>query len=166
MNNKKLTLSLVVSVVVLASFYFWYYYYAGNLLSGAENNRNVENLFDYGSKSQNNIITMENGKLKITDVAIGAGEEAKPGNTLTIHYTGTFSDGKKFDSSLDRGEPIKFTLGAGQVIKGWDLGVRGMKVGGKRELIIEPDLGYGAEAVGPIPPNSTLLFSVELLKIE
>ncbi|OGZ00282.1 MAG: peptidylprolyl isomerase [Candidatus Liptonbacteria bacterium RIFCSPLOWO2_01_FULL_52_25] len=102
---------------------------------------------------------------KVEDVVVGTGAEAKNGNTVSVHYTGTFTDGKKFDSSLDRGEPFSFTLGAGEVIRGWDLGVVGMKVGGKRKLSVPSELGYGPNDFGPIPGNSTLLFTVELLGI-
>lgn len=104
-------------------------------------------------------------QLSIQDVVVGTGAEAKAGDKVTVHYTGTFTNGTKFDSSLDRGQPFDFTLGAQQVIKGWDLGVAGMKVGGTRKLTIPPTLGYGAQPVGPIPANSTLLFTVELLAV-
>ena len=100
------------------------------------------------------------------DVVIGTGDEAKQGDSVSVHYTGTFTDGNKFDSSVDRGTPFNFTLGAGNVIKGWDLGVVGMKVGGKRKLTIPPSLAYGDQATGPIPANSTLIFEVELLEIK
>lgn len=101
---------------------------------------------------------------KINDVMVGAGAEAKNGETATVNYVGTLDDGTKFDSSYDRKQPFSFTLGAGNVIKGWDLGVLGMKVGGKRELIIPPELGYGARGYPPvIPANATLHFTVELL---
>lgn len=106
-------------------------------------------------------------ELKIEDVKVGEGTEAKAGNTVTVHYTGMFTDGKKFDSSYDRGQPFSFPLGQGMVIKGWEQGVAGMKVGGKRKLTIPPSLGYGEEGVpGAIPPNSTLLFEVELLDVK
>lgn len=104
-------------------------------------------------------------ELKIEDVTVGSGAEAVVGKTVKVHYTGTFENGSKFDSSKDHGEPFSFKLGAGQVIKGWDQGVAGMKVGGVRKLVIPPSLGYGSRQVGPIPANSTLLFEVELLEI-
>lgn len=104
--------------------------------------------------------------LKKVDVVVGTGAEAVTGKKVTVHYTGTFIDGKVFDSSVTRGEPFAFTLGGGQVIKGWDQGVVGMKIGGKRKLTIPPQLGYGMSDYGPIPGGSTLLFEVELLKVE
>jgi FKBP-type peptidyl-prolyl cis-trans isomerase FkpA len=109
--------------------------------------------------------------LKYTDTTVGTGAEATPGHKVSVHYTGWLYEndkkGKKFDSSLDRGQPFEFTLGAQQVIRGWDEGVSGMKVGGKRTLIIPPALGYGARgAGGVIPPNATLTFDVELLKVQ
>lgn len=107
--------------------------------------------------------TLEGG-LQIRDTLIGAGEEAISGMAIAVHYTGTLQDGTKFDSSLDRGKPFELILGGGMVIKGWDLGIVGMRVGGKRTLIIPPALGYGAQgAGGVIPPNATLVFDVELL---
>lgn len=104
--------------------------------------------------------------LKMEDLKVGTGAEAKTGNTVTVHYVGTLTNGTKFDSSRDRGEPFSFKLGAGNVIKGWEQGIVGMKVGGKRKLTIPPDLAYGSTGYGPIPANSTLVFEVELLKVE
>ena len=109
--------------------------------------------------------------LKYTDTTVGTGAEATKGHKVSVHYTGWLynngAKGAKFDSSLDRGQPFGFALGAGQVIRGWDEGVAGMKIGGKRTLIIPPELGYGASgAGGVIPPNATLMFDVELLKVD
>jgi FKBP-type peptidyl-prolyl cis-trans isomerase len=104
--------------------------------------------------------------LKIEDVREGSGAEAKTGQTVDVHYVGTLTDGKKFDSSRDRGQPFSFKLGAGQVIRGWDQGVPGMKVGGFRRLTIASDLAYGARGYPPvIAPNSTLVFEVELVAV-
>jgi peptidylprolyl isomerase len=118
----------------------------------------------------NQVIEMPNG-LKYTDTKTGDGAAATPGNKVSVHYTGWLynngAKGAKFDSSVDRGQPFHFTLGAHQVIAGWDEGVAGMKVGGKRTLIIPPELGYGARgAGGVIPPNATLMFDVELLGVQ
>lgn len=105
--------------------------------------------------------------LQYTDEVVGDGPSPQPGRTVTVHYTGTFADGKKFDSSRDRGTPFNFVIGRGQVIKGWDEGVMTMNVGGKRKLTIPGDLGYGPQGYpGVIPPNATLLFDVELLGIK
>lgn len=109
--------------------------------------------------------TLEGG-LKIQDITIGEGEEVKSGDTISIHYKGALENGTKFDSSYDRGEPFETQIGVGQVIKGWDLGVVGMKVGGKRKMIIPPSLGYGSQSVGGIPADSTLIFDVELVSIK
>ncbi|MGV0999130.1 MAG: FKBP-type peptidyl-prolyl cis-trans isomerase [Fluviibacter sp.] len=102
--------------------------------------------------------------LKIEDLEVGTGAEAQAGQMVTVHYTGWLTDGQKFDSSKDRNDPFVFPLGQGMVIKGWDQGVVGMKIGGKRKLTIPAELGYGARgAGGVIPPNATLVFEVELL---
>ena len=110
--------------------------------------------------------TMSNG-LVIEDIKIGEGQEVEKFNIVTVNYTGLLEDGTKFDSSLNPGRtPFRFTVGAGQVIKGWDEGLIGMKGGGKRKLTIPPELGYGSRDNGPIPANSTLIFEIDLLGIE
>jgi FKBP-type peptidyl-prolyl cis-trans isomerase len=120
--------------------------------------------------ADNQVTEMPDG-LKYTDTKTGDGATARSGNKVSVHYTGWLSDngakGKKFDSSVDRGQPFQFTLGAKQVIAGWDEGVAGMKVGGKRTLTIPPELGYGSRgAPGAIPANATLIFDVELLQVQ
>lgn len=110
-------------------------------------------------------VTTSSG-LQYIELAVGTGEAARAGQTVIVHYTGWLENGKKFDSSVDRGQPFSFPLGAGRVIKGWDEGVQGMKVGGKRRLIIPSNLGYGARGAGEvIPPHATLIFDVELLGV-
>jgi FKBP-type peptidyl-prolyl cis-trans isomerase len=110
--------------------------------------------------------TTTSSGLQYWDVAAGSGATAVPGSMVKVHYTGWLASGEKFDSSRDRNEPFSFPLGAGQVIKGWDEGVAGMKVGGKRQLRIPPELGYGPRgAGGVIPPNATLIFDVELIDV-
>jgi FKBP-type peptidyl-prolyl cis-trans isomerase FkpA len=109
---------------------------------------------------------MSSTSLIIEDLSMGEGAEAVAGKHVTVHYTGWLTDGTKFDSSLDRNDPFDFPLGRGHVIRGWDEGVAGMKVGGKRKLTIPPEMGYGARgAGGVIPPNATLVFEVELLGV-
>jgi FKBP-type peptidyl-prolyl cis-trans isomerase FkpA len=109
---------------------------------------------------------MTDSGLKIEELAVGDGAVAEAGQQVSVHYTGWLTDGSKFDSSVDRGQPFEFSLGRGRVIRGWDEGVAGMQVGGRRKLTIPPQLGYGAQgAGGVIPPNATLVFEVELLGI-
>ena len=104
--------------------------------------------------------------LKIETIKSGSGISAEPGKKVTVHYSGFLKNGSKFDSSLDRNQPFSFMLGSGQVIKGWDEGVKGMKIGEVRKLTIPPQMGYGNRQVGPIPPDSTLIFEVTLLGVE
>jgi len=118
------------------------------------------------SNMEDETITTPSG-LQYRDLVVGTGEAASAGRTAVVHYTGWLLDGTKFDSSVDRGTPFEFPLGAGRVIKGWDEGVATMNVGGKRELIIPPDLAYGAQGAGGlIPTNATLKFEVELLELK
>jgi FKBP-type peptidyl-prolyl cis-trans isomerase FkpA len=126
--------------------------------------------FEHAVAAEGQVIEMPDG-LKYTDNKVGDGATATSGTKVSVHYTGWLwkdgAKGAKFDSSLDRGQPFEFTLGAHQVIAGWDEGVAGMKVGGERTLIIPPELGYGARgAGGVIPPNATLIFDVQLLKVQ
>lgn len=117
--------------------------------------------------NQNTNSSSNAGGLIVKDTLIGTGAEAKAGNLVSVQYTGSFADGKVFDSSIPRGQPLQFVLGAGQVIPGWDQGILGMKVGGKRTLIIPPALGYGAAGFPPvIPANATLYFDVELTAVQ
>jgi FKBP-type peptidyl-prolyl cis-trans isomerase len=121
------------------------------------------------AEKQEKVLEKPVGKsvLKYVELTEGKGKEAKAGNNVEVHYTGWLTNGKKFDSSLDAKMTFEFTLGAGRVIKGWDEGVAGMKEGGKRKLIVPPELGYGSKGFpGVIPPDSTLIFEVELIKVK
>ena len=127
---------------------------------------NVEAARKLGTATQNPVVEIASG-LKYIDAKTGTGAEAKAGQTVSVHYTGWLVNGTKFDSSVDRGQPFQFPLGGGRVIKGWDEGVAGMKVGGVRKLIIPSELGYGSRgAGGVIPPNATLIFEVQLLGVQ
>ena len=150
-RNQRIAIVVVALLVIAAVVYFAF------LRNTSSSNP---------STSNQGMITTASG-LQYEDMVVGSGAEAQAGDTVSVHYTGWLEDGTKFDSSVDRGVPFEFTLGKGMVIKGWDEGVAGMKVGGKRRLIIPPELGYGASgAGGVIPPNATLIFEVELIEIK
>jgi FKBP-type peptidyl-prolyl cis-trans isomerase len=129
-------------------------------------------IFGLGDRASQTVTATTNqsqpseSKLKVEDEKVGTGPAVKSGDTISINYVGTLTNGTKFDSSYDRGTPFETQIGVGQVIKGWDEGVVGMKVGGKRKLTIPPSLGYGDQAQGSIPANSTLIFEVELVSIK
>jgi len=126
-------------------------------------------IFNNSSKQATNDNTQMDKKaaqVEIKDLVVGKDAEAVVGKKVTVHYTGVFTNGEKFDSSRDRGVPFSFTLGVGEVIKGWDIGVAGMKVGGKRILVVPPEFGYGPNDYQTIPGNSTLIFEVELLDVK
>ena len=139
---------------------------AGGGSSSAGSSKDTTAQAPVAASSAGGATTLPSG-LKVEDLRVGDGPVADNGMSVSVHYTGWLTDGTKFDSSLDRGQPFTFTLGGGNVIRGWDEGVKGMKVGGKRKLTIPPDLGYGATGSGStIPPNATLVFEVELLKVQ
>jgi FKBP-type peptidyl-prolyl cis-trans isomerase len=134
----------------------------------AENNtsKNSASLGELTTETKKAPRIIDINGMKIVDTVVGTGEEAVAGKRITVHYTGTLTDGTKFDSSIDRGQPFQFVLGAGRVIQGWEQGFAGMKVGGKRSLMIPANMAYGERAMGAIPANSTLLFDVELLAVD
>ena len=152
-DRRMLVITLVLGVLVISFFVF---------------NRQSPNPNSSGTITKEEEIKMEDVKeLIIEDLVVGSGDEAIAGKAITVNYAGTLLDGTKFDSSYDRGVPFSFTLGAGEVIAGWDQGFSGMKVGGKRKLTIPSHLGYGERGAGAqIPPNSTLVFEVELLEVK
>ena len=121
---------------------------------------------DGGAAAASSGALAADGGLGVEDLVVGKGAEATTGDKVKVHYVGTLTDGKEFDSSRKHGQPFSFTVGSGQVIKGWDAGLLGMKVGGRRKLTIPPDLAYGDRGTGAIPPKSTLLFEIELLSIK
>ncbi|HKQ08512.1 MAG TPA: FKBP-type peptidyl-prolyl cis-trans isomerase [Blastocatellia bacterium] len=117
-----------------------------------------------GQKTGSEVTTASG--LKYVDEVVGTGEKPRLGKMVVVNYTGTLTDGTKFDSSLDSGQPYEFRIGTGTVIRGWEEGILSMHVGGKRKLIVPPELGYGAQGKGKIPPNATLIFEIELLGVK
>jgi FKBP-type peptidyl-prolyl cis-trans isomerase len=156
--NKKTYVAVAIAIIVIFVFIggksLLNTMISGQNQGATNNNQQVDNA------------TTTANQVQINDTTVGTGDEAVTGKEVTVNYTGVFTDGKKFDSSLDRGVPFTFKLGSGMVIKGWDIGIQGMKVGGKRILVIPPEFGYGANDYGPIPGNSTLIFEVELLGVK
>lgn len=155
-SHKKELLAVFVGIAVVTPFFLFTNAF-GTLFTGSGNEAASEqSIFN---------IDLESQTFVAEDIIVGDGTEARNGNLVTVHYIGVLSDGTPFDSSRSRDKPFQFILGGGQVIQGWDRGILGMKVGGKRILVIPPDLAYGSSAAGAIPPNSTLIFEVELLDV-
>jgi len=149
--NKKLIWAVFIPLILLAVFL---------LFRLSQRNDKVATV-----PSPNPVVTQAPAQFSATDITVGTGESVKAGDKIVVNYKGTLLDGTVFDSSYDRGTPFSFTLGAGEVIEGWDKGFDGMKIGGKRKLVIPAEMGYGAQVVGTIPANSTLVFEVELLEV-
>lgn len=168
MKISKIQIVSVVGVVALVVSLAWFVNY---VYSGSNSSSKVSSSSSSSSSScqtqnvQTSTSTSTEG-LVVQDTVIGCGKEVKSGDTISIHYTGKLTDGTVFDSSLPRNTPFSTKIGVGQVIKGWDLGVIGMKIGGKRTLTIPASLGYGERATGKIPANSTLIFELELIGIK
>ena len=160
-TSKKLFALLMVAIFVLAACG------GGDDGESETGGSSTEETAAAGSEDCPTDTTTTDSGLQIKEIECGEGEEAQKGDTLEVHYEGRLEDGTKFDASRDHGSTFEFQVGAGQVIQGWDEGLIGMKIGGKRELTIPPDLGYGAAGAPPaIPPNSTLIFEIELVDIK
>ena len=155
LRRQRMMLGLVIILILAVVAFFAY--------QAIANKPDLASTQSPGSGA-NQVVTQSG--LKYEDIVVGTGPAAKAGDNVSVHYTGTLEDGTKFDSSVDRGQPLVFTLGQGKVIAGWDEGIQGMQVGGKRKLTIPPDLGYGASGYPPvIPGNAILIFDVELISI-
>jgi len=155
----KKTFSMIAFVVIAVGLVWLGIWYDGKMAA-----QSAQSAVEAGAAAAQAQQALVN-EIKITDLTVGTGTTAVAGDTVTVNYVGTLDNGTKFDSSFDRNQPYTFQLGAGKVIPGWDLGVPGMKVGGKRTLVIPPDLAYGAQGYGPVPGNATLHFTVELLAV-
>lgn len=177
MKNKYLLVTVFLTLLVVVGGYFVFKIPSPDMnqpLQEASLSDNIESVdtstlgaeVSVASGASSTTATNMNDKLQIVDEVVGTGAEAVAGKSITVNYSGTLTNGTKFDSSYDRNQPFTFNLGAGEVIAGWDQGFAGMKVGGKRKLTIPASLGYGSADMGAIPPNSTLVFEVELLKVE
>jgi len=154
---RKLKKGESIALFIAVPLIFFFFFIVNSGPSGLFADTNDSSSFDVNESIEG---------LIIDDVVVGRnGEEAIVGSTVTVHYVGEFEDGTVFDSSRDRGAPFEFVLGSGFVIPGWDIGIQGMRVGGQRTLTIPPELAYGSSGVGPIPPNATLTFSIELLSV-
>jgi FKBP-type peptidyl-prolyl cis-trans isomerase len=163
--NKNEKVAVFVAIVVALGFLFLSY----SLFTSGSEDGLLSNLLNIGVDTPTEDVQDENMEIEgliMKDVQVGEGQEAVNGALITVHYTGTLEDGTTFDSSVERGQPFQFVLGAGQVIQGWEKGFAGMKVGGIRTLVIAPQLAYGDTQVGPIPAGSTLTFQVELLDVQ
>jgi len=163
--QKREWIAVSVAIVAAAILFFggtlWRFFFQAGVTSSA-----AAPLTGPGADTSKmkNISTVEG--LEIYDMQVGTGAEAVPGSVVSAHYVGRLAaDGTQFDSSLERGQPFEFKLGTSAVIKGWDLGIAGMKVGGVRQLVVSPEYGYGAQSIGPIPANSTLIFEVQLVDV-
>ena len=152
--SKQFIISVIIGILVLVVFAYFIFGLNGSSNTGTPSQPNPQ------------ASTATTDKLQIQDEKIGSGAAVQKGDTININYVGTLTNGTKFDASADHGGPFTTQIGVGQVIKGWDEGIIGMKVGGKRKLIIPPSLGYGNQNMGSIPPNSTLIFQVELVGIK
>jgi FKBP-type peptidyl-prolyl cis-trans isomerase len=160
-NRQRIIIGIIVALVVILIGYFVYRDY-----SSKNQTYPIGTLDTTPPAPSANAVTTSSG-LVYEDLQVGDGATAQIGNTVSVHYTGWLEDGTKFDSSLDSGQPLEFTLGAGEVISGWDEGVQGMKVNGTRLLVIPPELAYGSSGAGSsIPPNATLIFEVQLLDVK
>lgn len=171
MTKSVLALTLIIILFGIAAFVF---YRKGNSVQEANVGLNAQATSTPAPtptpaaiNTENTMITMDNG-LKIQDLKVGTSPEAKAGDYISVNYIGALENGTVFDASANHGGPATFQIGVGQLIKGWDMGIPGMKVGGKRKLIVPPTLGYGSQNIGngAIPPNSTLVFEVELLTVQ
>lgn len=175
MFNKFELLGIGASIMSMAVALYLVNLETSSLVATAQSNQQLAAVVTVGGESKASDVrsalleaTNQKGtveKLIIDDIVIGGGVEAMEGSTVTVHYVGTLPNGQEFDNSNKRGEPFNFTLGEGRVIKGWEEGVKGMKVGGKRILVIPSDMAYGDDGYGPIPAKATLVFSIELLAV-